>query len=117
MWTLIKIGTFYAAPILAVVAALVLFVVLLRRVRRGTLPRASAGLLYACTLLFPLAAVVAIWGVGEAASYAAAGAGSWRWDWQASSGLLSALLPIAGYVAIPITVLVVAFWIVVMRTR
>jgi hypothetical protein len=116
MWTLIKVGTFYAAPAVAVLAALVLFVVLLRRVRRGMLSRASAAILFACSLLFPLAAVVAIWGVGEAASRAAAGA-AYAFDWHASSGLLQALLPIAGYVAIPIAALVAAFWIVLARMR
>ena len=117
MWTLIKIGTFYAAPIAAVVAAFVLFVVLLRRVRRGTLPPAQAAILYACTLVFPLVAVGAIWGVAELANYAAAGSDTSAWDGAAALDVLLSLLPIAGYVAAPIALAVVAFWIVIARFR
>ncbi len=117
MWTLIKVGTFYTAPVVAVAAALVLFVVLLRRVRRGTLRRSSAALLYASTLVFPLVAVGAIWGVGVVSSYVAAGAVAFAWDPEATFGLLLALLPVAGYVGVPIAMLVVAFWIMLARSR
>jgi len=115
MWTLLKIGTFYAAPVVAVAAALVLFVVLLRRVRRGAQPRKSAALVYACTILFPLVAVGAIWGVAELSSFAAAGAEQFAWDREASLAVLASLLPIAAYVAAPIALSIIAFWIVLAR--
>ncbi len=109
MWTVVKIGTFYAAPVVAVLAALVYFAVLLLRVRRGTLTRTRAAALYTGTLLLPLAAVAAVWGVAELASYFAAPA-EYAWDAGAAMQVLLSLLPLAMYVGAPIVLLIVAFW-------
>jgi hypothetical protein len=117
MWIYLRIGVLYAAPVLAVLIAVVGFVVLLRRVRRGALSRGKAAGIYALALLLPLAAIVAIWGVGEMSSYFAAGGGEFAWDAGASAQFLVALLPVAGYVAVPIALLVVGFWLALALSR
>lgn len=110
MWTILKVGTLYTAPVFAVLAALVYFAVLLVRVRRGVLTRTRAAALYAGTLLLPCAAVAAVWGVAELSSYFAAPA-EYAWDSGASVDVLLSLLPLGLYVGAPIAVLIVAFWI------
>jgi hypothetical protein len=109
MWTLVRIGTLYAAPVAAVLVALVAFAVLLRRVRRGTVTRARAAALYTGTLLLPLAAVATVWGMAELSSYFAAPA-DYAWDGGAAVQVLLSLLPLGTYVGAPIVLLIVAFW-------
>ena len=110
MWTILKIGVFYGAPIVAVVSAVAYFVVLLLRVRRAALTRSKAALRYAWTLLFPLAVVVTVWGTAELAGYFAAASDGFAWNPDASISFLLSLLPLAGYVGVPIAALNVAFW-------
>lgn len=95
---------------LAVVLAVAWFAMLLVRVRRGTMGTRKAAALYPLALLFPLAAVLMIWLVGELANYLALPSGQRVWDGAAALQFLMGLLPIAGYVAIPIAVLIVVFW-------
>ena len=109
MSTLIRIGVFYGAPIAAVVVAVTYFFVLARRVRLGIIARPRAALRYALTLLLPVVVLIAIWATAELSSYFAS-AGSLEWDRDASIGVLIGLLPIAGYVALPIIALNIAFW-------
>jgi hypothetical protein len=110
MWIYLRIGVLYVAPALAVLIAAAAFVVLLRRVRRGVLSRAKAAWLYSTALLLPFAAIVVVWGVGELSSYFAAGGGEFVWDPGVSLRFLAGLLPLAGYVGVPIALLVIAFW-------
>ena len=117
MSTLIRIGVLYAAPAIAILAALVAFVVLLRRVRRGALHRTRAAWLYSTTLLLPVLVVIVIWGVGELASYFAVASDLFAWDAQASLGFLLSLLPLGGYVAAPIALLVLVFWAIMAGSR
>lgn len=117
MWLAIKIGVFYGAPIVAVVLAIVCFAVLLIRVRRGSTGRARAAAFYPGALLLSPATVIVIWGTGELASYFAVGPGEFIWDGDAAIGFLVSLLPIAAYVAIPIALLVVAFWVTLAVSR
>lgn len=111
MWLTIKIGVFYGAPILAVLLAAACFVGLLRRVRQGATRRARAALYYAATLLLPLATIGVLWATAQLASYASVPSGQYVWDSGAATGLFVGLLPIAGYVGLPIAVLVVLFWL------
>jgi hypothetical protein len=117
VWTLLRVGVFYAAPVVAVAVAIVYFVVLLRRVRRGALRRTKAALLYSTTLLLPLAVVVAVWGVGELSSYLAASSDEFTWDGAASMQFLLSLLPLGAYVGAPIAALVVSFWATMALSR
>ena len=110
MWFAIKIGVFYGAPIVALVLAIVYFAVLLIRVRRGTIGRKKAALLYSSTLLLPVATLIVVWGTAELAGYFAVPSGHYVWDGSAAVQFLISLLPLAGYVGIPIAVLVVLFW-------
>jgi len=112
MWLTIKIGVFYGAPILALVLAIAYFAWLLRRVRRGTTRRAKAAVLYAGTLLLPIASVVVVWATAELASYLAVASAPEAWDSGASLQLFIGLLPIAAYVGVPIAALAVLFWVV-----
>ena len=114
MSTLLRIGVFYGAPVVAVVWAIGYFIVVVRRWRRGVLPRSNAALRYASTLLLPIAAVLAIWVTAELSSYLAS-AGSFEWDRAASIDVLRSLLPIGGYVALPIVALNIALWVVLAR--
>jgi len=111
MWLTIKIGVFYGAPILAVLLAAACFVGLLRRVRRGATGRARAALYYAATLLLPLATIGVLWATAQLASYASVASGQHVWDSGAAIALFIGLLPVAGYVGIPIAALVVLFWV------
>jgi len=113
VWTAIKIGTFYGAPVLALLLAIAWFAMLLFRVHRGTVSRKKAAALYPLALLLPLAAVLAIWLVGELAGYFTVPSGQYFWDGAAALQFLVSLLPIAAYVAIPIAVLAAVFWITV----
>ena len=112
MWLTVKIGVFYGAPILALVLAIACFAWLMRRVRRGSTRRAKAAMLYAGTLLLPIASVVVVWATAELASYFAVASAPQAWDSAASLQLFIGLLPIAAYVGIPIAALVVLFWVV-----
>lgn len=111
MWLGIKIAVLYGAPILAVVLAIAYFAVLLVRVRRGMISRGKAAALYSGTLLLPVAAVIVVWGTAELASYFTVGSDRFVWDGSAAFEVLIGLLPIAAYVAAPIAVLVVSFWL------
>jgi len=111
MWLTIKIGVFYGAPILAVLLAAACFAGLLRRVRRGATRRARAALYYAATLLLPLATIGVLWATAQLASYASVPSGQYVWDSGAAIALFIGLLPVAGYVGIPIAALVVLFWL------
>ena len=117
VWLGIKIAVFYGAPVLAVVLAIAYFVVLLRRVRRGTLSRGKAAARYAATLLLPVAAVIVVWGTAELASYFSVGSDRYVWDVRAALEVLIALLPIAAYAGAPIAVLVVLFWLMLTRSE
>jgi hypothetical protein len=105
----IKIGVFYGVPVLAVLLAIVWFIVLIRRARRGTITRGRAAGLYALTLLLPIAAVLVVWATAELSSYFAVGSGGYAWDLHASLDVLVSLLPIALYVGAPIVLLVATF--------
>lgn len=111
MWIAIKIAVFYGAPILAVVLAIAYFVLLLIRVRRGTVSRRKAAARYSITLLFPVAALIVIWGTAELASYFAVASDRFVWDGGEALQLLVGLLPVAAYVGAPIAVLVITFWL------
>jgi hypothetical protein len=113
----IRIGVLYAAPVIAVAVAIVYFVVLLRRVRRGSLDRSKAALRYSTTLLLPPAVVIAVWAAGELSSYFAAASADLAWDGTASLQFLLSLLPLGAYVGIPIVALVVSFWAVMAVSR
>lgn len=113
----IKIGVFYGAPILAVLLAIAYFAVLWVRIHRGAMSRAKAAVLYPGTLLLPIAALIVVWGTAELASYFAAGSDRYVWDGGAALQVLIGLLPIAVYVAIPIAVLVVLFWLALAVSR
>jgi hypothetical protein len=117
MWLAIKIGVFYGAPIVAVVLAIAWFAVLLVRVRRGAISRGRAAALYPATLLLPVAALIAVWGTAELASYFAVPSGQYVWDGSAALQFLTGLLPYAAYAATPIAVLVALFWAVLAFSR
>ena len=106
----IKIAVLYGAPVVAVLLALVFFVVLLMRVRRGAMTRGRAAALYPLVLLLPAVTLVVVWGTAELASYLAVPSGRYAWDAHAALDVLTGLLPIAGYVAAPIVVLILLFW-------
>ncbi len=110
MWLAIKIGVFYGAPIAAVGLAIAWFALLLVRVRRGALSRGRAAALYPLTLLLPVAALIAVWGTAELASYFSVPSGQYVWDGSSAVEFLIGLLPLAAYVGTPIAVLVVLFW-------
>jgi hypothetical protein len=113
----IKIGVFYGAPIVALILAVAYFVVLLVRVRRGTIDRKQAAARYSATLLLPVATLIVIWGTAEVAGYFAYPSGQYAWDARVAVDSLLSLLPIAVYVGIPIAVLVVSFWAAVAFSR
>ena len=117
MSTLIRIGVLYAAPAIAILVAIASFVVLLRRVRRGALHPTRAARIYSTTLALPIVVVVVVWAVGEVSSYVSVAPEQFAWDAQASLGFALSLLPLAGYVALPIALLVVAFWAIMARAR
>ena len=112
----IKIAVLYGAPIVAVLLAVVFFAVLLMRVRRGAMTRGRAAAFYPLVLLLPAVTLVVVWGTAELASYLAVPSGRYAWDAHAALDVLTGLLPIAGYVAAPIALLVVAFWVALANT-
>jgi hypothetical protein len=112
MWINLKIGMFYGAPILAVLLAVVWFVVLILRVRRGGISKLRAVLLYACTLLLPVLAVLLIGVTSEIAGYVSSSAERFSWDAALFVDLLLGLLPLGLYVGAVIVGLQVLFWIV-----
>jgi len=116
MWTAVRIGVFYAAPIVAVAIAVVYFAVLILRVRRGAIDGGKAALRYASTLLLPIAVILIVWGAGEIAGYFAA-PDDYRFDAEASRAFLWSLLPLGAYVGVPIAALVIAFWAIVKSAR
>ncbi|MBY0266698.1 MAG: hypothetical protein K2W84_09825 [Burkholderiales bacterium] len=105
MWLSIKIAMFYGAPVAAVLAALVLAVVLVLRVRSGRLGWRHAGLLYLWAWLAPLAALLLIVLTGELAGYFSSTVTQYQWDGQRVLGLLQGVLPVAAYVAAAVVVL------------
>jgi hypothetical protein len=107
MWLAVRIGVLYAAPVLAVAIAIVHCVRLWRSVRRGDLPRSAALGRFAWLLLLPIAVVLTVWATGEVASYFALGGGAYAFDADASMQFLWSLAPLAGYVALPIVLLLV----------
>jgi len=109
---LIKIAILYGAPGLAVVLAVVAFVVSYLRVRAGKRTRASAIATYAATLLLPFLALLVVWLASDVSSFREAAPGASWSDYRPSIDLLKALLPLAGYLLIPIALLNVAFWVV-----
>lgn len=111
MWLTLKIGMFYGAPILAVLLALLGFVVLLLQVRRGRLARSRAALQYGWALLLPVLAVLLIWLTGELAGYFSSPVERFVWDAELSLNLLRGLLPLGFYVGAAILALQVLFWI------
>lgn len=117
MWLTLKIGVFYGAPILAVALALLWFVVLLLRVRRGRVTRSGAAFRYGWTLLLPVMAVLLIWLTGEAAGYFSSSLDQYAWNPEISLNLLQGLLPLGLYVGAAILVLHVLLWIVLPLIR
>ena len=109
MWTAVRVGVFYATPVVAVGIAVVYFAVLMLRVRRGAIDARRATLRYASMLLLPIAVILIIWGAGEIASYLAA-PGDFHFDAEASRTFLVSLLPLGAYVGAPIAALFVAFF-------
>jgi hypothetical protein len=105
MWLALRIGILYAAPVAAVLVALLYSVRLGRRLRRGELARDGALRLFAWMLLLPVAVVLVVWGVGEVASYFAVGAEQYAFDPDASAQFLLSLVPLAVYVGVPIVVM------------
>lgn len=116
MWTAVRIGVFYAAPVIAIGVAVAYFAVLMLRVRRGAIDGSKAALRYTTTLLLPVAVILIIWGAGEIASYFAA-PGDFQFDVDASRAFFVTVLPLGIYVGVPIFALVVAFWTIVRRPR
>lgn len=108
MWLTVRIAVLYAAPVVAVVVAFAYFIVLWRRVRRGGLPPAHAVRSFAWMLLLPIVVVLIVWGMGEVASYFAVGGDQYAFDPAASGQFLWSLAPLAGYVLLPILLLLVA---------
>jgi hypothetical protein len=106
----IKIGILYGAPVVAVLLAIVYFVVLLLRVRRGDITPARAAGRYPLVLLLAPATVLVVWSTAEIASYLSVPSGRYVWNAGAAWEVLVSLMPIAGYVAAPITLLIAAFW-------
>lgn len=117
MWINLKIGMFYGAPILAVVLALVWFVMLLLRVRRGRITKPQAALRYGWALVLPLLAVLLIWLTGEIAGYFSSSVEQFTWDAGLSWHLLLGLLPIGLYVGVVIVGLQVLLWIALSLIR
>ena len=111
MWIALRIGVLYAAPAIAVLAALAYFVTLRRRVRSGDLPRARAARRFAWMLLLPIVVVLMVWGMGEIASYFAVGGEQYAFDPDASAQFLLSLAPLAGYVLAPIVALLAALFV------
>jgi hypothetical protein len=112
----IKIGILYGAPVVAVVLAMIYFVVLLLRVQRGGMTSRKAAVLYPLTLLLAPATVLVVWGTAELASFLSVPSGRYVWDASAAWEVLVSLMPIAGYVAAPIALLIIAFWITLANT-
>jgi hypothetical protein len=108
----IKIGVFYGAPIVALLVAVVYFVVLFVRVRRGAIDGKKAAVRYSSTLLLPVATLIVVWSTAELAGYFAVPSGQYAWDGGAAVESFTSLLPLAAYVGMPIAVLVVLFWLV-----
>lgn len=117
MWITLKIGMFYGAPILAVVLALLWFMVLLLRVRRGGISKPQAALRYGRALVLPVFAVLLIWLTGEVAGYFSSTVTQFNWDAGLSWSLLLGLLPIGLYVGAVIVALQVLFWIALSLIR
>jgi len=113
----LKIGMFYGAPILAVVLALLWFVVLLLRLRRGQITRLRAALSYGWALVLPVFAVLLIWLTGEIAGYFSSSVERFVWDAELSWQFLLGLLPLGFYVGAAILVLQLLFWIAVSLIR
>jgi hypothetical protein len=112
MWIAVRIGVLYAAPIVAILAAIAYFIVLFLRVRRGAISREKAALRYTSVLLLPIIVIVIVWGAGETSSYFAAPE-DYRWDPESSRSFLVSLLPLLLYVGGPILALVIGFWFAV----
>lgn len=117
MWLTLKIGVFYGAPILAVVLALVWFVLLLMRVRRGRITKPKAALRFGWTLVLPLLAVLLIGLTSELAGYFSSSAEHFNWDAAHFLDLLQSLLPLGLYVGAVIVALQILFWIVLALLR
>jgi hypothetical protein len=114
---LVKIAILYGAPALAILVAVVAFVVAFRDVRSGRQSRSRAGLRYAATLLLPFAAWLLVWLASDVSSFREA-APQASWDtYRPSIGLLLALLPLAVYLLVPVALLNIAFWLVARPRR
>jgi hypothetical protein len=105
MWLALRIGVLYAAPVVAVLVAVTYFVVLWQRVRRHELTRGAAARRFAWMVLLAPAAVLTVWGTGEMASYFAVGSAQYAFDPDAAGAFLLSLAPLAGYVLVPIVLL------------
>jgi hypothetical protein len=107
----IRIVALYAVPVIAVGLALGMFILLRHAVRRGatTLRRAIAW--YATTAALPFVAVAILAAVAQWGSAWATGA----FDARAMAATFVELLPLAGYIAIPIVAMLVAFPIAAQR--
>lgn len=79
--------------------------------------RKRAAALYSMTLLLPIAAVLVVWATAELASYLAIASDTYAWDADAALNVLISLLPIALYVAAPIAILAVSFWLTLVLWR
>lgn len=107
-FTLFRIATLYLVPVLAALAVLVAFCVLLLRVRRGQLHVNAAAARFALTLAVPFVAVALLWAVTEAGSILLTGEG-YAFDAGAAWQTIVALAPIGLYLAGAVLVLLVAF--------
>lgn len=105
MWLSLKITVFYGAPVAAVLAAMVLMVVLLMRVRAGRVRRRGAALLYLWAWLLPAASLLLIVFTAELAGYLSSTLIAYRWDVQRVQALVLGLMPVGGIVAAAVIVL------------
>ena len=110
MWTAIKVGVLYAAPIVSMILAVAYFAMLLVRVHRGKLAKSQAALRFATTFLLPLIVLVVVWGTGEIAGRLAGATRQFEWDPDASLQFLASLLPLVAYMYVPVIVLNAALW-------
>ena len=117
MWIAFKIAVLYGAPALAVAAATVYFLVLLRRVRRGSLAPGRAAALYPLAFVLAPAALGLVWITAELSSWLSVPGSSFVWDRAEALALLRALLPIAVYTGAAIAVLMIILWLILYASR
>lgn len=113
----LRIGVLYATPVLAVLVALLYFLLLWRRMRRGAMSRSRALRRFGWMLVLPIAVVLVVWATGELASYLAVAGARYAFDVRAAAQFLWSLAPLAVYVAAPILLLYAALAVVPVPRR